>query len=53
MRVLGMIPYGMADDPRAEQVERGMVYFQERRAYQQQVRRAIDRLQATPDRPHG
>jgi hypothetical protein len=50
--VFGMIPYGMADTPRADQVEHGMTYFRERRAYQQQVRRAIDRLQATPDEPH-
>ena len=49
MRVLGMIPYGMADDPRAEQIEHGMTYFSERRAYQQQVRRATRRLQATPN----
>ncbi len=44
-----MIPYGMADAPRADQIEHGMAYLRERRDYQQQVRAAIQRLQPTPD----
>ncbi len=43
-RLLGSIPYGPADDPRDEQIARGVEYYAHRRDHQRQLSAAIARL---------
>ena len=40
----GSIPYGMADTPRGQQIERGIGYFQNLKEHQLQVKSAITAL---------
>lgn len=40
----GSIPYGPADDPREDQIARGLADEHRRRTYQREVRAAIERL---------
>ena len=42
--LLGSIPYGRADTPRGQQIERGITYFQNLKKHQIQVKDAIAEL---------
>jgi hypothetical protein len=44
--LLGAIPYGRADEPRGEQIARGVAYFRHRREHQQQIKQAIEALES-------
>ena len=49
IRLAGSIPYGPADDPREEQVARGVADYERRRAHQREVRDAVGRLDRGDD----
>ena len=42
--LLGSMPYGMADIPRQQQIEKGIAYFESLREHQQQICQAIEEL---------
>jgi len=42
--VLGGLVFGMADDPRGQQIEHGMEFYQRKRRHQQEIRAAIEQL---------
>ena len=44
-RLLGCLPYGGADSPREEQIEKGMEYFRHERQHQREIKAAILALQ--------
>lgn len=44
VRVLGSIPFGTADKPREEQIQKGMDYYQKKREYQRQIMAAVREL---------
>jgi len=43
--LIGALGFGMADAPQAEQIEKGVAYYQKLRTHQQQVKAAIEELQ--------
>ncbi len=43
--LLGSIPFGLADTPRSEQIEQGVIYFKRLREHQQQIKQAIEELE--------
>ena len=43
--LLGSIPYGSADTPRQQQIDRGIAYFHRLREHQQQIKQAIEQLE--------
>ena len=45
--LLGSFPFGMADTPRSEQIEKGVEYFKRLREHQQQIKQAIEELEKT------
>ena len=45
--LLGSIPYGNADTPRQQQIEKGIAYFKSLREHQQQICQAIEELKQT------
>ncbi len=45
--LLGSIPYGNADTPRQQQIEKGITYFKSLREHQQQICQAIEELKQT------
>jgi hypothetical protein len=44
VRLLGCLPYGAADTPRADQMQSGMQYLQSQRQQQREVRKRISAL---------
>ena len=42
--LLGSMPYGMADTPRQQQIEKGIAYFESLREHQLQIKQAIEEL---------
>jgi hypothetical protein len=44
-QVAGALVFGMADEPREQQIARGIAYYKELHAHQQQVAAAIAELQ--------
>ena len=47
VRIADSLAYGFADDPRAEQMERGLAYFTAERKRQREVQAAISALRAS------
>ncbi len=45
MRIAGALVYGMADEPRDQQIAAGLEYFTKQRAHQQQIKQAIAELE--------
>ena len=45
VRILGAMVYGMADDPREDQVAKGTEHYAKVREHQRQVKQAIDALE--------
>lgn len=46
----GSLAYGAASDPRSEQIQRGIEYYQARRRDQQEIKAAINALEAKNSR---
>jgi hypothetical protein len=46
----GSLAYGAASDPRSEQIQRGIEYYQARRRDQQEIKSAINALEAKNSR---
>lgn len=51
MRFAGVIAYGKADEPRQQQIDQGIAYFQQLREHQQQIQTAIAALEKTNRQP--
>lgn len=49
--LLGSIPYGSADTPRQQQLDRGIAYFHRLREHQQQIKQAIEQLEQANQNP--
>ena len=47
----GAIPYGNADTPRQQQLDRGIAYFHRLREHQQQIKQAIEQLEQANQNP--
>lgn len=50
---IGCLPYGGADSPRADQIHRGMEYFQHKRQRQREVRSLIAAIRKCAPMPEG
>jgi hypothetical protein len=46
LKISGALQYGSADDPRQEQIARGVEYFTAQRQHQREIRTAIEALRA-------
>jgi hypothetical protein len=51
VRLLGCLPYGAANTPRAEQIRKGVEYFESEREWQRTVRQRISALQKASEGP--